>query len=136
MTHLIINLIAFALSAFALWLAVFVNRKLMKQNKKLLKQNKELLKQLKAHEQYCHEQQSLAEMTNNLANTCERYVNLCYNETKDGYVFKIADWKDRCAVIKATVDETTSCIIKEFNDPDQDYNHLCAEELVEKLNEK
>lgn len=121
--------IAFALSAVALWLAVFVNRKLVKQNK-------ELLKQLKAHEQSQHEQQFFVEMTNNLANSCMRYVDLCYNKTKDGYVFKIADWKDRCAVIKTTVDETTSCIIKEFNDTDQDYNRLCAEELVEKLNEK
>ena len=125
----IINLIAFVLSAFALWLAVFVNRKLVKQNKKLLKQ-------LKAHEQSRHEQQRFAEMTKNLANTCIRYMKLCYNETKDGYVFKIADWTDRCAVIKTTVDENTSCIIKEFNDLDQDYNRLCAEELVEKLNEK
>lgn len=129
MTASIINLIAFVLSAFALWLAVFVNRKLVKQNKKLLKQ-------LKAHEQSRHDQQCFAEMTSNLANTCMRYVNLCYNETKDGYVFKIAAWKDRCAVIKTTVDENTSCIIKEFNDPDQNYNRLCAEELVEKLNEK
>ena len=129
MTALAINLIAFALSAFALCLAVFVNRKLVKQNKKLLKQ-------LKAHEQSRHEQRSLAEMTNNLANTCMRYVNLCYNETKDGYVFKIVDRKDGCEVIKTTADGTTSCIIKEFTDPDQDYNRLCAEELVEKLNEK
>lgn len=35
MTHLIINLIAFALYAFALWLTVFVNRRLVKQNKEL-----------------------------------------------------------------------------------------------------
>ena len=129
MIYSTINLIAFALSAFALCLAVFVNRRLVKENK-------ELLKQLKAHEQSRHEQQSFAEMTNNLANTCMRYMDLCYNLTKDGYIFKIVDRKDRCAVIKTTVDETTSCIIKEFNDPDQDYNRLCAEELVEKLNEK
>ena len=124
-----INLIAFALSAFAFGLAVFVNRRLVRENK-------ELLKQLKAYEKSRHEQQFFAEMTNNLANTCMHYMNLCYNETKDGYVFKIADWKDRCAVIKTTADENTSCIIKEFTDPDQDYNRLCAEELVEKLNEK
>lgn len=129
MTASIINLIVFALSAFALCLAVVAKRGLARQNKRLLKQ-------LKAHEQSRHEQQLFAEITNNLANTCMRYVNLCYNETKDGYVFKIADWKDRCAVIKTTADGTTSCIIKEFNDPDQDYNRLCAEELVEKLNEK
>ena len=98
--------------------------------------NKRLLKQLKAHEDTRRDQQFFAEMTNNLANTCMRYMNLCYNETKDGYVFKIVDRKDRCAVIKTTVDENTSCIIKEFSDPDQDYNRLCAEELVEKLNEK
>ena len=129
MIHSTINLIAFALSAFALCLAVVAKRGLARQNKRLLKQ-------LKAHEQSRHEQQFFAEMTNNLANTCMRYVDLCYNETKDGYVFKIADWKDRCAVVKTTADGTTSCIIKEFNDPDQDYNRLCAEELVEKLNEK
>lgn len=129
MIHLIINLIAFALSAVALCLAVFVNRRLVRENK-------ELLKQLKAHEQSRHKQQLFAEITNNLANTCMRYLKLCYNETKGGYVFKIADWKDRCAVIKTTADGATSCIIKEFNDPDQDYNRLCAEELVEKLNEK
>ena len=129
MTASTINLIAFALSAFAFGIAGFVNRRLVKQNKKLLKQ-------LKAHEQSRHEQQFLAEMTNNLANTCMRYMNLCYNETKDGYVFKIVDRKDRCEVIKTTADGTTSCIIKEFTDPDQDYNRLCAEELVEKLNEK
>ena len=35
MTHLTINLIAFALSVFALCLAVFVNRRLVKQNKEL-----------------------------------------------------------------------------------------------------
>lgn len=126
---LIANLIAFALSAFALCLAVFVTRRLVKENK-------ELLKQLKAHEESRHNQQFFAEMTNNLANTCMRYMNLCYNETKDGYVFKIADWKDRCAVIKTTADGTTSCIIKEFNDSDQDFNRREAEELVEKLNEK
>ena len=124
-----INLIAFALSAFALWLAVFVNRRLERENK-------ELLKQLKAHEQSRHEQQFFAEMTKNLANTCMRYIDLCYNLTKGGYVFKIVDRKDRCEVIKTTVDENTPCIIKEFTDPDQDYNRLCAEELVEKLNEK
>lgn len=129
MIPLVINLIAFALSVFALCLAVVAKRGLARQNKRLLKQ-------LKAHEQSRHEQQFFAEMTNNLANTCMRYMNLCYNETKDGYVFKIADWKDRCAVIKTTADGTTSCIIKEFTDLDQDYNRLCAEELVEKLNEK
>ena len=129
MIHSIINLIAFALSVFALCLAVSVNRRLVRENK-------ELLKQLKAHEQSRHEQQFFAEMTKNLANTCMRYMKLCYNETKDGYVFKIVDRKDRCEVIKTTVDENTPCIIKEFTDPDQDYNRLCAEELVEKLNEK
>ena len=129
MIPLIINLIAFALSAFAFGLAVFVNRRLVREKK-------ELLRKLKAHEQSRHDHQFLAEMTNNLANSCMRYVDLCYNLTKGGYVFKIVDRKDRCEVIKTTVDENTPCIIKEFTDPDQDYNRLCAEELVEKLNEK
>lgn len=129
MIHLTIYLIAFALSAFALWRAVVANRR-------LIKHNEDLLGQLEAYKESRHNQQYFAEMTNNLANSCMRYVDLCYNKTKDGYVFKIANWKDRCAVIKTTVDETTSCIIKEFTDPDQDYNRLCAEELVEILNEK
>ena len=129
MTAIIINAISFALSVFALCLAVFAKRGLVRENK-------ELLKQLKAHEDARRDQQFFAEMTNNLANSCMRYMDLCYNQTKDGYVFKIAKWKDRCAVIKTTADENTSCIIKEFTDPDQDYNRLCAEELVEKLNEK
>lgn len=129
MIHLTINLIAFVLSAFAFVLAVFVNRRLVRENK-------ELLKKLKAHEESRHDQQFFAEMTNNLANSCMRYVDLCYNLTKGGYVFKIVDMKDRCAVIKTSVDENRTCIIKEFTDSDQDYNRLCAEELVEKLNEK
>ncbi len=126
MTAIIVNTISFALSIFALCLAVFAKRGLVKENKELFK----------AHEKSRHDLQFFAEMTNNLSNSCLRYMDLCYNETKDGYVFKIADWKDRCAVIKTTADGTTSCIIKEFNDPDQGYNRLCAEELVEKLNEK
>ena len=36
MIHLTINLIAFALSAFAIFFAVVVNRRLVKQNKELL----------------------------------------------------------------------------------------------------
>lgn len=92
MTASIINLIAFVLSAFAFGLAVFVNRRLVRDNK-------ELLKQLKAHEKSRHDQQFLAEMTTNVANTCMRYVDLCYNLTKGGYVFKIVDRKDRCAVL-------------------------------------
>lgn len=129
MINLTINLIAFALSALAFVIAVFASRSLVRDNK-------ELLKQLKAHEESRHDQQLFAEMTNKLANTCMRYVDLCYNLTKGGYVFKIVDWKDRCVVIKTTVNENTSCIIKEFNGLDQDYNRLCAEELVDKLNEK
>ena len=128
MIPLTINLIAFALSVFALCLAVFAKHGLVRENK-------ELLKELKAYEKSRHEQQFLAEMTNSLANSCMRYVDLCYNLTKGGYVFKIVDRKDRCEVIKTTVDGNTPCIIKEFTDPDQDYNRLCAEELVEKLNE-
>ena len=28
------------------------------------------------------------------------------------------------------------CLVKKFTSPDEDFNRLCAEELVEKLNEK
>lgn len=124
MIHLIINLIAFALSAFALWLAVFVNRKLVKQNKELLG----TLKESESNFMYAR-------------NRIMSYQALCNLIPDPDYVrrygteyFKI-DKSDRwVSVVK--VYENRRCIVKIFDDPDQDYNRLCAEELVEKLNEK
>ena len=124
MTHLIIYLIAFALSAFALLLAVVAKRGLVKQNKELLKQ----LKESESNFMY-------------VRNRIRSYQALCNLIPDPDYVrrygteyFKI-DKSDRwVSVVK--VYENRRCIVKTFNDPDQDYNRLCAEELVEKLNEK
>lgn len=104
MIHLTINLIAFAISAFALWLAVAVNRRLARQNKELLA-------------------------------SLKRYVEADHS-LKAKYI--INDWSRPLSVIRMiTVDGYIhQTVIKCFNDPDQDYNRLCAEELVEKLNEK
>lgn len=101
---LTLNLIAFALSAVALWLAVVVNRRLVKQNK-----------------------ESLASL--------KRYVEADHS-TKAEY--SINEWSKPLSVIRTiTVDGYIhQTVIKCFADPDQDYNRLCAEELVEILNEK
>lgn len=124
MTLIIGNLIAFALSAFALCLAVVVNRRLVKQNKEL----KGRLKESESNFMY-------------VRNIMMSYQSLCNLIPDPDYVrrygteyFKI-DKSDRwVSVVK--VYENRRCIVKTFDDPDQDYNRLCAEELVEKLNEK
>lgn len=104
MIPLTISLIAFALSAVALWLAVAVNRRLVRQNKELLA-------------------------------SLKRYVEADHS-LKAKYI--INEWSTPLSVIRTiTVDGYIhQTVIKCFTDPDQDYNRLCAEELVEKLNEK
>ena len=124
MTASTITLIAFALSVFALWLVVFVNRKLVKQNKELLGR----LKESESNFMY-------------VRNRMRSYQSLCNLIPDADYVrrygteyFKIDKSDSWVSVVK--VYENRRCIVKTFNDPDQDYNRLCAEELVEKLNEK
>lgn len=104
MIHLIINLIAFAISAFALWLAVVVNRRLVKQNKELLA-------------------------------SLKRYVEADHSINAE---YSINEWGTPLSVIRTITvgGYIHQTVIKCFNDPDQDYNRLCAEELVEILNEK
>lgn len=104
MTHLTIDLIAFALSAVALWLAVAKNRRLVKQN-----------------------EWQLASL--------KRYVKAAHS-TKAEY--SINEWSAPLSVIRTITEDgyIHQTVIKCFTDPDEDFNRLCAEELVEKLNEK
>lgn len=117
MIHLTINLIAFALSAFAFVLAVFVNRRLVKQNKELTDYNNFLTMKI---DQQCAEFDILHEIEP------LQYQIRYISETNVGVV---AIWKKDNYIMRVV-------LIKLFTDPDQDYNRLCAEELVEKLNEK
>lgn len=105
MIHLTINIIAFALSAFALWLAVVENRRLVKQNKELLKKVERYI-----------EAGNDTNATYTVSTTVDGRIGVCRNSIVGGYWHRT--------------------VIKLFSDPDQDYNRLCAEELVEKLNEK
>ena len=112
-----INLIAFALSAFALCLAVFVNRRLVKQNKELTEQLRIELLDNDVLRDFYNKRNELCTSTD--ATKC-RFETIA---TQYGFVV--------CKFIGKEY-----CIIKTFTDPDQDHNRLCAEELVEKLNEK
>lgn len=129
MTHLIINLIVFALSAFALWFAFFVNRRLVKQNKELLGRLNLLQEELKtvqiAKDRYYKSRDEAL-----------RFKSLCLDYTTTSYKFYCVNTEEGCMVIKARENEKIFCIIKTFTDPDQDFNRREAEELVEKLNEK
>ena len=113
----IINLIAFALSVFAFGLAVFVNRRLVRENKELTEQLRIALLDNDVLRDFYNKRDELC--TSIDATKC-RYETIA---TQYGFVV--------CKFI-----DKEYCIIKTFTDLDQDYNRLCAEELVEKLNEK
>ena len=117
MTAIIINAISFALSAFALCLAVCAKRGLVRENKELTEQLRITLLDNNVLRDLYNKRNELCTSTD--ATKC-RYETIA---TQYGFVV--------CKFIGKEC-----CIIKEFNDSDQDYNRLCAEELVEKLNEK
>lgn len=119
MIHLTINLIAFALSAIALWLAVVVNRRLIKRNKEQQEQIEHLDSLLASNKR-----------------TTQRLLNLCA-ETQPNFIKYTVEENSKYGYINVCkeVGELSS-VIKCFADPDQDYNRREAEELVEKLNEK
>lgn len=119
MIHLTINLIAFVLSAFALCLAVVVNRRLVKQNKELLERIEHLDSLLASNKR-----------------TTQILLNLCV-ETRPNFIKYTVEECLKCGYINVCkeVGEVSS-VIKCFAYPDQDYNRLCAEELVEMLNAK
>lgn len=117
MIPLTINLIAFALSVFAFGLAVFAKCRLMIENKELAEQLRiALLDNAVLRDLY----NKRNELCTSIDATKCRYETIA---TQYGFVV--------CKFI-----DKEYCIIKTFTDPDQDYNRLCAEELVEKLNEK
>lgn len=113
----IINLIAFALSVFAFGIAVFAKRGLVRENKELMEQLRIALLDNDALRDFYNKRNELCTSTD--ATKC-RFETIA---TQYGFVV--------CKFIGKEY-----CIIKMFNDPDQNYNRLCAEELVEKLNEK
>lgn len=119
MIHLTISLIAFALSAFALWLAVVVNRRLVRQNK-------ELLEQL----------EHLNSLFISKKNSMFLLLKLCSETRTDHIKYTVKEYP-QCGYVNVCKEvDGLDCLIKCFADSDQDYNRLCAEELVEILNEK
>lgn len=117
MIHSTITLIAFALSAFAMCLAVFVNRRLVKQNKELTEQLRIALLDNAVLRDFYNKRNELC--TSIDATKCR------FETISTQYGFVVCKFIDK-----------EYCIIKTFTDPDQNYNRLCAEELVEKLNER
>lgn len=117
MTLIIVNAIAFALSAFAFGLAVFAKRRLVREDKELTEQLRiALLDNAVLRELY----NKRNELCTSIDATKCRYETIATQ-----YGFVVCKFMDK-----------EYCIIKTFTDSDQDYNRLCAEELVEKLNEK
>lgn len=98
-------------------LAVFVNRRLVKRNKEVTEQLRIALLDNDVLRDFYNKRNELCTGTD--ATKC-RYETIA---TQYGFIV--------CKFI-----DKEYCIIKTFTDSDQDYNRLCAEELVEKLNEK
>ena len=117
MMLIIVNAIAFALSAFAFGLSVFLSRSLVKENKELTEQLRIALLDNAVLRDLYNKRNELCTSTD--ATKC-RFETIA---TQYGFVV--------CKFIGKEY-----CIIKTFTNPDQDHNRLCAEELVEKLNEK
>lgn len=98
-------------------LAFFVNRRLVKENKELTEQLRIALLDNDVLRDFYNKRDELC--TSIDATKCR------YETIATQYGFVVCKFMDK-----------ECCIIKTFTDPDQDYNRLCAEELVEKLNEK
>lgn len=113
---LILNLIAFAVSAFALILAVVVNRRLIKRNKELIKQIE-------------HRDSLLASNKR----TTQILLNLCTETHPDSIEYTIEESKYGYVNVCKRAGGVSG-VIKCFTDSDQDFNRREAEELVEKLN--
>lgn len=117
MTAIIVNAIAFALSAFAFGLAVCAKRGLVRENKELT------------------EQLRIALLDNDvLRDLYNKRNELCTSIDATKCRFETIATQYGFVVCKFIGKEY--CIIKIFTDPDQDFNRREAEELVEKLNEK
>lgn len=93
------------------------------------RQNKKLAKELRKEKDY-----SYALWHDHLEVLKERreLVTLCCFTAKDSFTIK--NTAHGVTVCKRL--GNVECVIKEFADPDQDFNRQQAEELIEKLNEK
>lgn len=110
MTRLIISLIGLAAAGYALWLAMRQNRKYAKQIEKLQVDNGTLKLLL------------------------DVFGDLCNETDPQKYSYEIHSSRYERAVVKNK--GGFKCIIKRFNDADEDFNQRCAEELLETLNSK
>ena len=110
MTGLIISLIGLAAAGYALWLATRQNRKYAKQIEGLQADNV-MLKFL-----------------------LDNFGDLCNETDPQKYSYAIHSSRYERAVVKNK--GGFKCIIKLFNDADEDFNQRCAEELLETLNSK
>ena len=110
MTRLIISIIGLAAAGYALWLATRQNRKYAKQIEDLQADNV-MLKFLLDH-----------------------FGDLCNEKDPQKYSYAIQSSRYERAVVKSK--GGFKCIIKRFNDADEDFNQRCAEELLEILNSK
>lgn len=108
MTGLIISLIGLAAAGYALWLATRQNRKYAKQIEDLQADNDTL--------------QSLL----------DDFCDLCGEIDPQKYSYAIQAFGYKRVVVKSQCG--FNCIIKLFNDADEDFNQRCAEELLEILN--
>lgn len=110
MTGLIISLIGLAAAGYALWLATRQNRKYAKQIEELQADNGTLKLLL------------------------DDFVDLCSETDPQKYSYAIQASRYERAVVKSK--GGFKCIIKLFNDADEDFNQREAEELLEILNAK
>lgn len=108
MTGLIISLIGLAVAGYALWLATRQNRKYAKQIEELQADNGTLKLLL------------------------DDFGDLCSETDPQKYSYAIQSLGYKRAVVKSK--GGVICIIKLFNDADEDFNQRCAEELLEILN--
>lgn len=110
MTGLIISLIGLAAAGYALWLATRQNRKYAKQIEGLQADN------------------------GTLKFLLDHFGDLCRETDPQKYSYAIQSFRYERAVVKSK--GGVICIIKLFNDADEDFNQRCAEELLEILNSK
>lgn len=71
---------------------------------------------------------------NDLKYMYDAFVNVIKSTKNQTAVYQVFDYEDMCDVV-------INCgkgfiTIKRFNSDDQDYNRICAEELVELLNQE
>lgn len=118
MIHLTISLIALALSIVTWALARRLIRKMADRNKELKEQVKKLSEALMLKNEI------LADVISSATEcTPERITYVA----KDSF---------STAVVVLKKAGGKECVIKLFTDDDYEYNRMCAEELVEKLNER